>query len=79
MQHKELADIYLIVSNNIKKYRLKNHITQRELAIKCGYSYTYIRQIEAKKCIKNFSIQTIYNISTALNVNIVQLFEKDNI
>lgn len=79
MQHKELADIYLIVSNNIKKYRLRNNITQKELAIKSGYSYNYIRQIEAKKCIKNFSIQTIYDISTALNVSIVQLFEKDDI
>ena len=81
MQHKskEINDIYLIISKNIKKYRLKNYMSQKELAIKSGYSYAYIRRIEAKKCIKNFSIQTIYNISKALNIKIMKLFEDDDI
>ena len=76
MQHK---NIYLIISNNIKKYRLKQNMTQKELAIKSGYSYAYIRRIESKKCIKNFSIQTIYNLSIVLNINITKLFEDDSI
>lgn len=79
MQHSKNEDIYLIISNNIKKYRLRKHISQRELATKCGYSYTYIRQIEAKKCTKKYSIQVIYNISIVLEINIVKLFEKENI
>lgn len=54
-------------------------MSQKELAIKSGYSYAYIRRIEAKKCIKNFSIQTIYNISKALNIKIMKLFEDDDI
>lgn len=76
MQHK---NIYLIISNNIKKYRLKENMTQKELANKSGYSYAYIRRIESKKCKKTFSIQTIYNLSLTLNVNITKLFEDDNI
>ena len=72
----DLTDIYLIVSHNIKKYRLKNGMTQKELAIKSGYSYAYIRRVEGPKCIKNFSIQTIFRLSLVLNIDIKQLFEK---
>lgn len=54
-------------------------MTQKELANKSGYSYAYIRRIESKKCKKTFSIQTIYNLSLTLNVNITKLFEDDNI
>ena len=68
-------DVYLTIAKNIKKYRLISHLTQKELAKKSGYSYAYIRRIEAPKCIKNFSIQTIYNISKSLNIDIEQLFK----
>ena len=54
-------------------------MTQKELANKSGYSYAYIRRIESKNCKKTFSIQTIYNLSLALNINITKLFEDDNI
>ena len=81
MQHKEkeLIDIYLVLAKNIKKYRHKNKMTQRELAIKSGYSYAYIRRLESPKCIKNFSIQTIFNLAKCLNVDIKQLFESNDI
>lgn len=72
-------NIYRIVSQNIKKYRLKNGLTQKELATISGYSYAYIRRLEGPKCTKNFSIQTIYNISKALNIDIKKLFEDNSI
>ena len=77
MYSSNIQDIYLIVSKNIKKSRLQNNMTQKDLAIKSGYSYAYIRRVEAPKCSKNFSIQTIYNISKALNTDIKNLFEDD--
>ena len=70
-------NIYITISKNIKKYRLINNMTQKELAIKSGYSYAYIRQLEGPNSPKHFSIQTIYNLSKILNINIKQLFEKD--
>lgn len=76
---KTTKNIYLVVSKNIKKYRELNHMTQQELAIKSGYSYAYIRRIEGPACSKNFSIQTIYNLSRALDISIKYLFEDDNI
>lgn len=60
-------------------YRKKQKMTQKELAQKTGYSYAYIRRIEAPKCSKNFSILTIYNICNALNIDIGSIFEDDNI
>jgi len=64
---KNNSDIYLIISNNIKKYRLASNMTQKELAVKSGY------------CTKNFSIQTLQNISNALNIDIKYLFDNNNI
>lgn len=72
-------DIYLIISNNIRKYRLANNMTQKELAVKSGYSYAYVRRMEGPKCTKNFSIQTLQNISQALEIDIKYLFEDNNI
>ena len=79
MSYKELSDVYLVLAKNIKKYRRKNKMTQKELAIKSGYSYAYIRRLEAPGCIKNFSIQTICNLAKCLNVDIKQLFDDDDI
>ena len=55
------------------------NITQKELAKITGYSYAYIRRIEAPKCSKNFSILTLYNICKALNISISTLFDNDDI
>ena len=72
----KLPDVYLIISKNIKKYRLKKGLTQKDLALKSGYSYAYIRRVEGPKCIKNFSIQTIYRLAKSLDIDIKQLFEE---
>ena len=72
-------DIYLLVSNNIKKYRKVNKMTQKELAKRSGYSYAFIRRKEGPKCKKNFSLQTVFIISYALGIEIKSLFEDDNI
>lgn len=73
------SSIYQLVSKNIKKYRKLKGMTQNELARKCGYSYAYIRRIEAPNCSKDFSLQTIYNISIALNIPLENLLKNNNI
>ena len=79
LNEKKSTDVYLVIANNIRKYRKKNKLTQKALARRSGYSYAYIRRVEGPKCIKNFSIQTIYNLSKALNVDIKELFEESDI
>ena len=71
--------IYQVVSKNIKKNRLKKRMTQKKLAEQTGYSYEYIRQIESKYCSKKFSLEVIYKISKALNINIKNMFDDNNI
>lgn len=71
-------DIYAVVRKNIKKYRIEKNITQAELAEKADLTHDYIRQIELNKVANTFSVQTLYDISVALDIEIGKLFEIDN-
>lgn len=75
----EKNDIYKIIAKNLKKQRQLKNMTQKELALKTGYSYAYIRRIEGPNCPKNFSILTLYNICLALDIDLSSLFNEDNI
>ena len=75
----EKNDIYKIIAKNLKKQRQLKNITQKELALKTGYSYAYIRRIEGPNCPKNFSLLTLYNICLALDIDLSSLFNEDNI
>ena len=70
-------NIYMRVASNIKKYRKERGMTQEKLAEQTGYSFVTIRRIEAPNCKKNFSIETIYIISRALDIPIYKLFEEN--
>lgn len=73
-----VEDIYEIIRHNIKKYRLSKNMTQAELAEAVNLTHDYIRQIESDKVANTFSVQTLYDISLALNVDIGLLCKKDN-
>lgn len=69
-------NIYDIIAGNIKKYRKSKGITQAKLAEMVELSHEFIRRIESPKGKKNFSVDTIYRISLALDINIDKLFRK---
>lgn len=69
-------DIYNTIRKNIKKYRKEKKITAAELAEMIELSHDFIRQIESEKVASNFSVDTLYRISVALNVSIDKLMEK---
>jgi len=69
-------DIYEIVAKNIKFYRKSKNMTQAQLAEKTEYSHEFIRRIEAPNSKKNFSLDAVSNIATALEIDIELLFEK---
>lgn len=64
------------ISKNIRKYRLKNHITQEQLALDIGKSYDFTRRLEFKKGEIGCSIDTLYKISVVLDTRIDKFFEK---
>ena len=71
-------NVYDIIRKNIKKYRKEKGITQAQLAEMANISHDFIRQIESLKVAKNFSVETIYNIAKALNIDVGKLFKEIN-
>lgn len=69
-------DIYNTIRRNIKKYRKQRGLTAAELAEQIGRSHDFMRQIESEKVAYNFSVDTFYRISVALEVRLDQLIEK---
>ena len=70
-------NIYEQIARNIKNYRKQDGITQAVLAERVGVSHEFIRRIESKKGVKTFSVDTIWKISLALNINPGLLFDLD--
>lgn len=70
-------NIYNTIRKNIKKYRLKRGLTSAELAEMVDLSHDFIRQIESEKTAYNFSVETFYKISVALNVKLDVLIKDE--
>lgn len=70
------TDIYNTIRRNIKKYRKEKGLTAAELAEMIGRSHDFIRQIESEKVAYNFSVETFYRISVALDVSLDELIVK---
>ena len=68
--------IYDTIRKNIKKYRKEKKMTAAQLAELVELSHDFIRQIESEKAAYNFSVETFYRISVALEVSLDQLIEK---
>ena len=67
--------IYDIIRRNIKKYRKEKGMTSAQLAEMVGLSHDFIRQIESEKTRYNFSVETFYKISVALDVSLDKFVE----
>ena len=68
-------NIYEQISLNIKRYRRMLGITQAELAERVGVSHEFIRRNESKKGVKSFSVDTLWKIALALEIDPGKLFE----
>ena len=69
------TNIYDIIRKNIKKYRKERGLTSAQLAEMVDLSHDFIRQIESEKVAYNFSVDTFYKISVALNVTLDDLIQ----
>ena len=70
------TNIYDIIRRNIKKYRNERGMTSAQLAELVDLSHDFIRQIESEKTAYNFSVDTFYKISVALNVKLDDLIQE---
>lgn len=57
----------------VKEIRLKQDISQEELAFRCGLSKNYISDVE--RGTRNISLKSIEKIATGFDINIKDLFE----
>ena len=71
-------NIYNTIRKNIRKYRKERKMTSAELAEIVGLSHEFIRQIQSDKAAYNFSVETLYRISVALDVRLDDLIKKDS-
>lgn len=68
--------IYDTIRKNIRKYRKERKMTSAELAELVDLSHDFIRQIESEKTAYNFSVETFYKISVALDVKLDDLIQE---
>lgn len=72
-----MKNIYIILLEEIyENIEDKKRITSAELAEMVGLSHDFIRQIESEKAAYNFSVETLYKISVALDVTLDMLIQK---
>ena len=75
----DLSELYiqigLQIGLNIAFYRKKRGLTQEDLAEIVGISRTHISNIEAPKVVKSFSLEVLFKIARALNVEVEKLFQ----
>lgn len=57
----------------VKEIRLKQNISQEELAFRCGLSKNYISDVE--RGTRNISLKSIEKIADGFAINIKDLFE----
>ena len=69
-------DIYNTIRKNIRKYRKEKKMTSAKLAELVDLSHDFIRQIQSDKSAYNFSVETFYKISVALDVSLDDLIKK---
>lgn len=61
------------IAENVKKYRLLNHMTQEELAEKLDMDTQYYAQIERGE--RRFTLEKIIKVCRVLNVNIQDIVD----
>ena len=70
-----MSNLREILSQNMKKLRAQNSLSQEELALNCGLRRTYISYIEC--CSRNVSIDNIEKIADALNTSASELLKEE--
>ena len=76
MSQKKKSNIYNVIGKNIKKYRIKKGLKQRELAEALYLSDSFIAKLESITH-QTISIDTLEEIAEVLECDIRDFFDKD--
>ncbi len=69
-----MSKLSVEIGQRIRNYRSQAHLSQEELAEKCGLHPTYIGQVERGE--KNATLESISKIAGGLSIPLSTLFEK---
>lgn len=61
------------IGQNVRYIRLKNSLSQEELAFRAGLNMNSISTLE--RGVNNVKIITLYNIACALNITLIDLLD----
>lgn len=74
----KISDALISIGQNVRKYRKDKHMTQQELAFYCeNMDRSTVSNIERFNC-DGLNITTIVRICYVLDIELTQLFEKEN-
>ncbi|TAE25006.1 MAG: XRE family transcriptional regulator [Candidatus Kapaibacterium sp.] len=66
-----MADILTILGENVRTERIRQGLSQEELADKAGFHRTYIGMIERAE--RNITLRNLERLAEALNVSITDV------
>lgn len=69
-----MADILRRFGEKVREHRLRQGLTQEELAERCGLHWTYVGGLERGE--KNPTLRTISKLSAGLGVGLRDLFDR---
>ena len=78
MSKQDKINIYNVIGKNIKKYRIKKGLKQKELAAALFLSDSFIAKLESVTH-QTISIDTLEEIADFLECDIRDFFDRDNI
>ena len=71
----ENRDKYIAIGLNIAYYRKREGMTQEQLAERANMSRNFLSMIEAPNLVTNLSLEALFNIAAALNIEPYKLLE----
>ncbi|MDE7445144.1 MAG: helix-turn-helix domain-containing protein [Lachnospiraceae bacterium] len=69
----DYSDKYIEIGYNIAYYRKHKNLTQEQLAEMLGISRSHISAIEAPNIVRKVSMDLLFNIAAALDVEVYKL------
>ena len=69
---------YIEIGLNVAYFRKLRNLTQEDLAEKAGLSRSHLSAIEAPNIIKTFSLELLFDLADALNIEPCKLMEFRN-
>ena len=69
-------DIYKIIGNNIKKYRINKGYKIEDLSLMTGLDKVYLTKIELEGVDGLITFDKLYKIANSLNINMIDIFKE---